>query len=186
MVSEKEGLQLIRLARESILSYLENREPVIGKSVRERFSEKQGVFVTLHRNSELRGCIGFIEPIYPLYEAVVEAARASAFSDPRFPPVRRNELADIVIELSVLTKPGLISVKKAEEYLSLVKVGRDGLIIRSRFSSGVLLPQVPVEYSWSTEEFLGYVCMKAGLHRDAWKDMNNRLYAFQAEIFREK
>ena len=183
MIKPSDGKLLIKLARESISSYFLQKEPNI--SILKQFSDRQGVFVTLNKNEQLRGCIGFPEPIFPLYEAIIKSARSAAFEDPRFPPLQKEELKDIKIEISVLTVPKLIEVKKPEDYLKEIKIGKDGLIIRSSLGSGLLLPQVATEYNWDVKEFLGHLCEKAWLKQDAWKDTNNRIYRFQAQIFKE-
>jgi len=184
MFTQKQGRKIVQLARGSIESMFRRKSVDLGEY--DEFSEKQGVFVTLNKNGELRGCIGFPEPVYPLNRAVVEAARSAAFSDPRFPPVEEDELDEITAEVSVLTVPEIISIRKPEEYPDRIVIGSDGLIIRGVLGSGLLLPQVPVEQCWDAEQFLCQICLKAGLPIDAWKDQKNRLYKFQAQIFEEK
>ena len=183
MIKPSDGKLLIKLARESILSYFLQNKP--DTSTVKQFSDRRGVFVTLNKNNELRGCIGFPEPVFPLFGAVIKAARSAAFEDTRFPPLQKEELKDIKIEISVLTVPSLIEVKKSDDYLKKIKIGKDGLIVRSSLGSGLLLPQVATEYNWDVEEFLGHLCEKAWLKQDAWKDTNNRIYKFQAQIFKE-
>ena len=183
MIKPDQGKLLIKLARDSISSYFLRKEP--NTSAVGCFSQKQGVFVTLYKKNQLRGCIGFPEPVFPLFEAIIKAARSAAFEDPRFPPLQKEELKDARIEISVLTVPKLIEVKTPEDYLKEIKIGKDGLIIRSSLGSGLLLPQVATEYNWDAKEFLGHLCEKAWLKQDAWKDTNNRIYRFQAQIFRE-
>lgn len=179
-----EGKKLISLAKDSIASQLTGSELEISDDIKKEFSQEQGVFVTLTVNGELRGCIGFPEPMYPLWEGVVEAAKSAAFSDPRFPPLTGEEFDDIEIEVSVLTVPREIKVKKPEEYLKQIKIGEDGLIIRG-VSSGLLLPQVFSEYNCDAEQALEMTCEKAMLPSDAWKDPNNKIYKFQAIIYSE-
>jgi len=183
MIKPSDGKLLIKLARKSISSYFLQKEPNI--ITLKHFSERQGVFVTLYKNEQLRGCIGFPEPVFPLYEAIIKSARSAAFEDSRFPPLQKEELKDIRIEISVLSVPILIEVKKPDDYLKKIKIGEDGLIIRSSLGSGLLLPQVATEYKWGVEEFLRHLCEKAWLKQDAWKDTNNRIYKFQAQIFKE-
>jgi len=183
MIKPNQGKLLVKLARESISSYFLKDEP--DTSSVKRFSQRQGVFVTLYKNNQLRGCIGFPEPVFPLFEAIIKSARSAAFEDPRFPPLQKEELKDIKIEISVLTVPKLIEVKKPEDYFKEIKIGKDGLIIRSSLGSGLLLPQVATEYNWDAKEFLEHLCEKAWLKQDSWKDTNNRIYKFQAQIFRE-
>ena len=183
MINKEDKTSLLKLARDSISTYFSKKE-IDSKKVK-KFSEKQGVFVTLEKNGQLRGCIGFPEPCLPLYEAIIESARSAAFSDPRFMPVREQELNEIEVEISVLTVPELINVKKPEEYLKKINIGKDGLIIRSSFGSGLLLPQVFTDYNCNAEQALQMLCQKAGLPLDAWKNLENKIYKFQAEIFHE-
>lgn len=182
----KEGEELIGLARDSISAQLENKEIIVSDKIKKKFSEKQGVFVTLHKHGELRGCIGFPEPVLVLYEAVVQAAKGAAFGDPRFPPLSKDEYKDISLEISVLTQPQLITAKKPDEYPKNITIGKDGLIIRSTFGSGLLLPQVAPEWDWNEEEFLSHTCQKAGLSMNFWKESNCKIYKFQAQIFKEE
>jgi AmmeMemoRadiSam system protein A len=184
MINQEDKTSLIKLARDSIETYFSRKEPSMEKV--KKFSEKQGVFVTLTKNKKLRGCIGYPEPYLPLNEAIKSAARTAAFEDPRFLPVQKDELDDIKIEISVLTIPELILVKKPEEYLKKIKIGEDGLIIRGLFRSGLLLPQVFVEYKANPKIALQMLCEKAGMNQTAWQEPNNKIYKFQAEIFHEK
>jgi len=139
--------------------------------------EKCGGFVTLKKRGELRGCIGYIEAWKALYQTVREMALAAAFDDPRFPPLAISELPELDIEISVLTP--LREIDDPE----IIEVGRHGLLIRHDSSSGLLLPQVPVEYGWSREEFLAHTCMKAGLVSDCWRRSGCQLFIFSAEVF---
>lgn len=164
MLSLSEGEFAVRLARQSIEAHLKGLEAK-PTGAPQSFSEKLGVFVTLEEfpSKELRGCIGFPEPVAPLAEGIAEAAVFAATEDPRFPKVEAGGMKKLVIEVSVLTKPEQILAKVPKEILKQVKVGRDGLIIRSSYASGLLLPQVPVEQKWDAEEFLAHICYKAGL-----------------------
>ncbi|MBW2975029.1 TIGR00296 family protein [Candidatus Woesearchaeota archaeon] len=186
MVELEQAKRLIKLARDSISSYLLG-EDVKDENLKKEFSDIRGVFVTLNRDGELRGCIGFPEGVYPLYEGIIKAARSAAFSDPRFMPVEKEELKDITIEISVLTKPIRIKAKKAEDYIKEVKVGRDGLIVRSGYGSGLLLPQVATEYKWDSKVFLEQTCVKAGIDKDSWRDLGNcEVFRFQSQVFSEE
>lgn len=184
MLGQEDGKELLKLARESIKSFFDGRDVHVKEDIEKRFSEKHGVFVTITIDNTLRGCIGYPEQIYPLYEAVMNSARSAAFSDPRFRPLSKVEFKDIHLEVSVLTVPELIN-KKKEDYVNNIKVGEDGLIIRSKYSSGLLLPQVAVEYNWDAKQFLEYTCEKAGLDKDSWKEKDILVYKFQAQIFKE-
>ena len=187
MLSLKEGEFAVKLARRAIEAHLKGLEakPI---DVPKCFAEKLGVFVTLEEfpSKELRGCIGFPEPVAPLAEGVAEAAVFAATEDPRFPKVEARELPKLVIEVSVLTKPERIVAKTPAEIMKQVKVGRDGLIIRSSYASGLLLPQVPVEQKWDAEEFLAHICYKAGLPPDSWLSPSAQLFKFQAQVFSEE
>lgn len=183
-----QGQYLVSLARQSIEGYLSTGKKIMPKKADGALSEKRGVFVTLesYPSHELRGCIGYPLPIKELAQSAVDCALAAAFEDPRFPPVEAGELAHIVAEVSVLSVPEELRVKKPEEYLKKIKVGRDGLIIHYGYSSGLLLPQVPVEWNWNEEEFLCQVCEKAGLPRSMWQSPSAKISSFSAQIFSEK
>lgn len=188
LLKKEEGEELLRAAREAIGHYFEfKEEPSILKGVDlDKYQEPRGVFVTLRKGKELRGCIGFPLPMFPLGKAVVKSAIAAAFEDPRFPPLSEGEFGEVELELSVLTVPEKIKVKDSSEYLEKIKVGRDGLIIKYGGNSGLLLPQVPGEQGWGVEEYLDGICMKAGLAPGAWKEDGVSLESFQAQIFNEE
>ena len=175
---------LLALARDSIKTYFSGEKPSLEKV--KHLSKKQGVFVTLHLNKELRGCIGFPMPVYSLNTAVVEAARSAAFNDPRFPPLKESELKKVDIEISVLTAPEEIRVSHANDYPDKIKIGEDGLIIEGAFGSGLLLPQVATENNFNAERFLNCLCQKAGMGFNCWKDLHNKISKFQAIVFSEK
>ncbi|MDV3277316.1 MAG: TIGR00296 family protein [Nitrososphaerales archaeon] len=189
-MTTEEGKTVVGVARASIEEFVRT-----GKTKRTAWrtgtlSEKRGVFVTLNLAAQLgetlRGCIGYPLPVKPLGEAVEEVAVLAASQDPRFPPVRKEELDGIIVEVSVLTQPETLKVRKRTDLPSRVRVGTDGLIVSKAYTSGLLLPQVPVEYSWGPEEFLSQTCMKAGLTPDAWLDEDTEVQRFQAEIFAEE
>lgn len=188
MLSLEEGNFLIKLARSSVEKYFQRGEFVKEKIKKKKFNENRGVFVTIETFPEknLRGCIGFPHPVLPLYEAIQRAATSSAFEDPRFPPIEKDELSKIIFEISVLTEPELIKAKNSKEYPKKIKIGRDGLIIQSGSFSGLLLPQVPVEYKWTAQEFLENLCLKAGLTPDYIHDKSTKIWKFQAQIFSEE
>lgn len=186
MLNLQQGAALIKLAREAISSYFSRKEPRASKEVKKAFSDKNGVFVTLNKDGQLRGCIGFTEAVFPLYEAVIKAAISAAFSDPRFPPLGQDELNNVAIEVSVLTRPIAINVRNPEDYLKHIEVGKDGLMVRGVFNSGLLLPQVAIEYKWDSLTFLKQTCVKAGLQPDSWQDFDAcRVYKFQSQVFAE-
>lgn len=174
---------LLEIARKTIESKLFGKP--YSPEFPEEFSANRGVFVTLTKSGSLRGCIGFPEPVFPLIEAVQQAAESAAFGDPRFPPVSKEEWPEIKIEVTVLTPPALLEAGDPSEYPEKIKVGRDGLIVEGGFSKGLLLPQVPVEWHWDEEEFLAQTCIKAGLPPNSWKEKSTKIYTFQGEIFSE-
>ena len=149
------------------------------------FDEKRGVFVTLTEDGELRGCIGYPYPVLPLGEALYDAAVSAAVRDPRFMPVRENELAALKFEVTILTPPELLTCSAADRPKN-IEVGRHGLIIKDRGMSGLLLPQVATEYGWNAEEFLMHTCIKAGTDKNAWKKDDVSLYTFEGQIFSER
>lgn len=187
-LSEEQHKKLLFIARKAIEYYAKNREePGALKEVDiDEFDMPRGVFVTLRKKGELRGCIGFPLPVMPLGRAVVKAAIAAAFEDYRFSPVLEEEISKLNIEISVLTVPKAVQASEPKEYLEKVKVGRDGLIIEYRGYSGLLLPQVPVEEGWGVKEYMSHACMKAGLLPNAWKELPISVKVFQAEVFGEK
>ncbi|MEW6686240.1 MAG: AmmeMemoRadiSam system protein B [Candidatus Edwardsbacteria bacterium] len=180
-LTEIEKKELLRIARTSIETAVRGKPIPKFQATTSILSEKRGVFVTLHEHGELRGCIGYIEGIKPLYEAVSEMAVAAATQDFRFSPVKGEELSKIDLEISVLTP-----LKKIEDIDEIV-LGRDGVVVRRSGRSGVFLPQVATETGWDKEEFLSHLCYdKAGLPPDAWKDSKTEIFVFSAEVFSEK
>ena len=186
-LSDSDGVFLVKTARMAVTEFLSTGKKMKLESEREKkFSFNSGVFVTLNNADGLRGCIGFPMPDKKLSNGIIDAAIAAATEDPRFSPVKTNELSDIVFEVTVLTPPVEITVTDPMEYLEKIKVGRDGLIIRNSFSSGLLLPQVPVEYGWNVEEFLQHTCEKAGLEKDTWKNEKVKIEKFEGIVYKEK
>lgn len=169
------------------------RQAIAAQFAGEKFTPPQepelswprGVFVTLTIDDDLRGCIGFPEPTLPLGKAIVAAALGASFEDPRFGPLTQEEFARVTIEVTLLSEPEVLNVARPNEYLEKIKIGRDGLLLRRSFHSGLLLPQVPVEYGWNAETFLEQLCLKAGLPRDAWKDPETQIRTFQGTIYKE-
>ncbi|MFC2135630.1 AmmeMemoRadiSam system protein A [Bacteroidota bacterium] len=184
MMHEEDKKSLLILARDSIETYFKKEEPNLENVL--HMNTEQGVFVTIHKRGSLRGCIGFPEPVMPLFKAVIEAAKSAAFNDPRFPMMTKDELREIDIEISVLTVPEEIKVDDSSDYPKNIEIGKDGLIIRGEFQSGLLLPQVATEQNWTEVQFLNAVCQKAGLPFTAWQDSDKKIYKFQAEIFSER
>jgi uncharacterized protein (TIGR00296 family) len=180
----KEGKLAVHLARKSAEAFLEGRKSPEEK-LPEVFFENRGAFVTLHSypGKELRGCIGYPGPVFPLKKALEECA-VHACQDSRFPRVQKPELSKIIFEVSILTKPDLIDCPR-KELPKNVRIGKDGLIVRKGFHSGLLLPQVATEYGFSQTDFLDHTCMKAGLPAGSWMEKDSKVFRFQAEIFKE-
>lgn len=185
-ISDEDGKFLVSTARKIVTEFLRSdHKPRLDKDVESKLSFDAGVFVTLNSNDDLRGCIGFPLP-KKLSQALPEAAIAAATEDPRFSPVESHELDGITFEITILTPPSEIIFDDPQELLSKIKVGRDGLIIRQGYHSGLLLPQVPVEYGWSEEKFLEHICQKAGLPSNCWKEKSTQVFSFEGIIFKEE
>ena len=179
MLNNEQKKLLLKIAKESLEYYLkegkqkkfEVKDPVL--------TEKSGAFVTLKEFGQLRGCIGYIVAAKPLYETVAEMAISAGTKDPRFSPVKLEELKDIMIEITVLSP--LKKINSIDE----IEVGKHGIYIQKGFHSGLLLPQVATEYGWDKIEFLENTCYKAGLPKDAWKEGAD-IYIFSGEVFSEE
>ena len=186
MFTLEDGAKLVKLARKTIEYFLATGKILADPSPDEKFNIRCGVFVTLHKfpTKELRGCIGFIEGIMPLWQAVKHSAINAAFRDPRFEPLSAKELEEVVVEVSILSKPEKLKGEK-ESFPEQIKIGKDGLLLKKGRFSGVLLPQVAVEWHWDPLTFLQQVSIKAGLFKDSWKDPDAEIYKFQNQIFVE-
>lgn len=178
-LTEADKKVLIQAARDSIRTHLKGATSSPPTQLAPVLREPRGVFVSLHRQGRLRGCIGYLEAVKPLLPAVQEMAVAAAFHDPRFSPLREEELADLDVEISVLTP--MQRINKAEE----IEVGKHGLYIERGPSRGLLLPQVATQYRWDRTTFLEQTCAKAGLPTQAWKEPETRIFVFTADIFSE-
>jgi len=176
-LTREEQLFIMDLAESTVEAVVRNQKPPVPKEIPTKMKTKRGAFVTLEKMGQLRGCIGYILPIYPLYETVMSVAESAALKDPRFPAVAPSELDDISVEVSVLTVPREISDP------SIIEVGKHGIIIKKGYYQGLLLPQVATDYGWDRETFLEHTCLKAGLPRDAWKDTQTEIQIFSAQVF---
>jgi AmmeMemoRadiSam system protein A len=172
--SAAERVLLLQLAHEAIASALARR-PTPLASPNRHLAENRGVFTTLYLDGELRGCVGYVFPAFPLYRAVFETARAAAAQDTRFAPVTLDEAPRLKISLSVLSAIEPITADRVE-------IGKHGLLVTLAGQRGLLLPQVPVEHDWDRLTFLQQTCRKAGLPNDAWQK-GATLEAFTAEVF---
>ncbi len=174
-----EATRLIQLARQTLETYLRSRETPNFKELSPTLQAPCGAFVSLHNGKDLRGCIGFVEGVEPLWKVVRDVAISAATRDPRFDPVTLEELSELDIEISVLTP--LEPVADPVE----IQVGTHGLLIRSGGFSGLLLPQVATQCGWGVEEFLDQTCVKAGLSPGAWAQPETQILRFCAQIIRE-
>ena len=175
--SLEERVVLLRLAHESIAAALEQRELSLTPPTA-HLAEPRGAFTTLYYRGNLRGCVGFVFPAASLYRTIAESARGAAFDDSRFPPVTREEAAELEVSLSVLSAPEPIAPESIE-------IGRHGLLITHGMHRGLLLPQVAVEHGWDRTKFLEQTCRKAGLPLNAWQT-GARLEAFTTEAFGDR
>ncbi|RKY86111.1 AMMECR1 domain-containing protein [candidate division KSB1 bacterium] len=178
-LSDKIKSDLIEIAKTSIEKSVKGEKLPDFKFDEPVMNEKRGAFVTIKKSGKLRGCIGYVLPLFPLYETVLKAAKAAALEDPRFPSVSKNELKDLKIEISVLTP-----MKEIED-VNEIEVGKHGIMIKKGPYQGLLLPQVATEYNWDRKTFLEHTCLKAGLDMNAWRDKDTTILIFSAEVFEE-
>ena len=176
-LTDKEKDTLLDIAKKAIVAKISNEAMSELKVDSENLKSKRGAFVTLKKNGNLRGCIGYIKPVKALGETVQEMAVAAAFHDPRFPSLMPDEVRDLTFEVSVLSP--LKRIKDINE----IEVGKHGLYIVRGYNSGLLLPQVAAEYKWNRESFLNETCYKAGLPAQAWMDAETEIYTFSADYF---
>lgn len=180
MFTAEERSYLLRAARKAIESETGvTTGPEIGNTPPALFGQ-HGVFVTIYKGNRLRGCIGYVEETGPLIDIVREVAVKAAVEDPRFPPLKAEELSQTRLEISVLS-----TLEPIDDF-EKIEIGRDGLIIEMEGRRGLLLPQVAEEYGWERDEFLSNTAMKAGLPPNAWQDPSARIFRFSAEVFSEE
>ncbi|MBC7079899.1 MAG: TIGR00296 family protein [Methanothrix sp.] len=184
MLTLEEGRRAVRLARDALTAYVHRKEIINPHDLPGVFNERRGVFVTLEKDGELRGCIGYPRAVLPLGKAIVDSAINAGTRDPRFPRVRPEELDEITIEVTVLTEPQVMDGDK-KTLPERVQIGRHGLIVTRGMCSGLLLPQVAPEYGFDSVDFLCQTCLKAGLPVDAWLDDDTVIECFEAQIFSE-
>lgn len=177
-LSREEKNYLLTVARRSVKYALEGKDYPLPEPPTARLKEKGAAFVTIRKKGHLRGCIGYIKAVEPLYKTVKIAALMAAFRDPRFPPLRKEEFKEVKFEISVLSKMRPSSPAG-------VVVGKHGILLYYRGASGLLLPQVATENGWTREEFLSNTCLKAGVAPDCWRK-GAKIYVFEAEVFEEE
>jgi uncharacterized protein (TIGR00296 family) len=184
MMQTDDGITAVKIARSVITQEVTKKQSMY--TTRLSYNEKCGVFVTINTYPalDLRGCIGFPGPSYPLLEALEHAAR-SACHDPRFKSLKESELEKVVVEVTILTPPEPMIVDKREELLNVIKIGKHGLMLEYKGRRGVFLPQVPVEWDWNVTEYLENLCMKAGIPKDKWKEDDCKIMSFEGRIFKE-
>jgi uncharacterized protein len=175
-LSEADRRAALQLARQAVVEVVSHRQPPIVIPREGIFADRRGVFVTLHVRQRLQGCIGVVEAKEPLGEAIVRCAASAAIEDPRFAPMKPEQLGELSIEISLLSTMELI-VPEA------IELGLHGLLVLLHEHRGLLLPQVALEHKLTREQFLGETCRKAGLAREAWRDPQARLYGFTCEVF---
>ncbi|MHC4158626.1 MAG: AmmeMemoRadiSam system protein B [Planctomycetota bacterium] len=182
-LTEEEGKQLLDLARKSIVYFLRNRRAPqvsdLGITISNTMRSPRAAFVTLKKDSQLRGCIGDIFPRQPLYRSVIINAINAAVNDRRFSPVAGDECSNIAIEISALTAPEPVALPEQ------IRIGIDGVVLNKNGRSAVFLPQVAPEQGWDLNTMLTQLSRKAGLGADGWKDGANFL-VFQADVFGEE
>jgi AmmeMemoRadiSam system protein A len=178
-LTESEQKALLQIARKAVHSYLCSETPRLPELPRGPLTEARGIFVSIHRDGELRGCIGNIYAASPLYRCAAECAIAAAVGDPRFMPLMLAELPSVDFEISVLSPMQRI------ENIQDIEVGKHGLLISKKTSRGLLLPQVALTYGWTRERFLEETCRKAGLAPDDWRD-GATIQSFSALVFGER
>ena len=186
MYNLEQGTLIVRAARNAVEEFFGNEAPNLQKTKNKKLNEKHGVFVTIKKFTEksLRGCIGIVSPM-PVYEAAQQAAVSAAFRDPRFQPLQKNELDNVIFEVSLMTEPSLVSGENSTEMEKKIKIGSDGLMISNGPYKGLLLPQVPVEQGWDAAKFLVNLCYKAGMTPSFLNDENTEVWRFQCQIFAE-
>ncbi|MEM5782222.1 MAG: TIGR00296 family protein [Candidatus Aenigmatarchaeota archaeon] len=188
-ISDNLGSFLVKLARKTVYEHFRYKPQFILPECEDKqLHEKMGAFVTIqtYPERELRGCIGYPLPYKELIIAVKENALNAAFEDPRFEPLNKSELEKIIFEVTVLTKPEEIKYANSKELVECIEIGKHGLIVQHGFFSGLLLPQVPVEYNWNIEEFLSHTCEKAGLPYNYWKNNKLSWKRFEGIVFEEE
>jgi len=177
-LSEADRRAALQLARKAVVEAVTLRKIPDSFPRQGVFAERRGVFVTLHIHNRLQGCIGVIEAKEPLGEAIARCAASAALEDPRFAPMKTEQLAELSIEISLLSAMEPITPESIE-------IGRHGLFVRFHAQRGLLLPQVAIEHRLTREQFLEETCRKAGLPREAWHGPEARLFGFTCEVFSE-
>ena len=187
-ISDEGGKFLLQFARETILKKLANKQDTTISLPPEQLgndlNDHRGVFVTLNKNGQLRGCIGNIEPIKTIFDGVADNAKNAAFHDPRFMPLSLDELDSVQIEVSILTRPEPLEYSDGQDLIKKLKPGIDGVIIKKRSRSATFLPQVWDQLK-EPDAFLSHLCAKAGLSPDEWRQGSPDVLTYQVQFFEE-
>ena len=184
LLTDEEGVAAVSAAISYVHEAVTRQEPHISEFP-EVFIQKRGIFVTLTKKGKLRGCIGYPYPVLQLGDALKDAAYQAALYDPRFYPITPEELQDIDIEITILSEPITLTCP-AQERPNHINIGRHGLIVAYHGNSGLLLPQVAVEWGWDSVEFLDQTCIKAGLMPKTWEKEACIIQTFEGQIFTRK
>jgi len=183
-MSQKQKEKILEIVKKAVYEYVLTGKRLsrdyARKQIPEIFNRKEGVFVTIYKLKELRGCIGFTYPVNAFGGALIESAVLSASADPRFEPINKKDLDELSFEVTVLEKPELLDKERIKED---IQIGRDGLIVSNSYTTGLLLPQVAIEENLDQISFLEQTCIKAGLNKDAWKESSVKVYKFRGEYF---
>ncbi|MCK5349109.1 MAG: AmmeMemoRadiSam system protein A [Desulfobacula sp.] len=188
-LSKRDGELLLKLARQTILCKFGQEDDELGSLKAEVskniLEEKRGIFVSLHKKKDLRGCIGNIDPVKTVFEGVVDNARHAAFNDSRFSPLSYEELKETIIEVSILTRPQKLDYTDAQDLIAKLRPDVDGVMIKKRHHSSTFLPQVWKQLK-EPRTFLTHLCIKAGLSSDEWKSGDLSVLTYQVQLFEEQ
>ncbi len=191
-LSFEHGEYLVKIARKAVEEkLLNNKGPIIPENIPEIFRRPGMTFTTIETyfpdgRTMLRGCIGFLVPVYSLIEATIKSALEAAFNDPRFPPLSIDEIDNVVFEVTVLSEPEELVVNDVWDRPKHIVIGKHGLVVEKGWFKGTLLPVVPIEYCWDEETFLAETCIKAGLSPDCWLDKSTKIYLYEGRVFKEE
>ncbi|WP_321530993.1 AmmeMemoRadiSam system protein A [uncultured Desulfuromonas sp.] len=180
LLSTKEQAILLDIARTAIVSHVRHSDVCVVPREERRLNIKRGCFVTIKQDGKLRGCIGNFQSEIPLFKEVSQMAVASSSNDPRFYPMKEEDLDKFSLEISVLSP--LVKIAAPED----IQVGKHGIYMERSHYRGVLLPQVATENHWDRTTFLSQTCLKAGLPPEAWQDSDTDIYIFSAQVFGEE
>lgn len=177
--------ELLKLSRQTLEKYFEGKEPEVSEETKKNFSKRRACFVSLTKNGKLRGCIGSLQPKQALYTELIENTINAAFHDPRFPPLKKEELPAVKIEISLLSVAKPLVFDDSFELLKLINVGVDGVIIQKGYASATYLPQVWEDLP-NKDEFLGSLCIKAGLSQDSWRKPGMKVSVYRVKNIKEE